>query len=59
MENIRKPSESSEGRLLMEIRSAYAVSAKVVRGYETSHHQLNELKAHLGLRQEPEGRLVS
>lgn len=55
VENFRNPNESSEGRLLMEIRSVYAVSAKAARGYETSHHQLNELKAHLVLRQEPEG----
>lgn len=55
MEIFRKPNESSEGRLRMEIRSVYPVSAKVVLGYETSHHELNELKAHLVLRQEPAG----
>lgn len=37
----------------------YTVSAKVVPAYETSHHELNEVKAHLVLRQEPEDRLVS
>lgn len=55
VENFRKPNESSEGRLLMEIRRVWTVSAKAVLGYETSHHQLNELKAHLVRRQEPEG----
>lgn len=34
---------------------SHTASAEVVLGYKTSHHELNELKAHLVLRQEPEG----